>query len=73
MRFPLLHKLYEALHDRDSPPTPAEVDYASGKTKFDGEAAQEFLKGIQKSQKTLDAFYQGGRQVRLSLFCTVYD
>lgn len=57
--FPLHYKLFELLRDRDSPPTQEEISYANATREFKGDLAQEFIKTLKKSQRTLDTFCQG--------------
>ncbi|KAF8804688.1 hypothetical protein BYT27DRAFT_7300619 [Phlegmacium glaucopus] len=49
----LMYQLYCILKDCDEPPTPDEIDIASGKRELDGHAEAEYLKKLNKASENI--------------------
>jgi hypothetical protein len=56
-----MYQLYCVLKDREDPPTPGEIDVASGKKQLDGHAEAQYLKKHPKIlRRPLKINKQGG-------------
>ena len=53
-----MYQLYSVLKDHDEPPTPDEIDIASGKWQLDGKAEAEYLKRLNNSSKNIKKAFQ---------------
>lgn len=53
-----MYQLYSVLKDRDEPPTPDEIDIASGKRQLDGKAEAEYLKRLNNSSENIKKAFQ---------------
>ncbi|KAL0945053.1 hypothetical protein HGRIS_012008 [Hohenbuehelia grisea] len=51
--FPVMYRLYEALKDREEPPTPEEHDIACGKVSMDSPRLEKYVCGLEASSNSI--------------------
>ncbi|KAG9226778.1 hypothetical protein CCMSSC00406_0009676 [Pleurotus cornucopiae] len=56
--FPMLHRLYEAIKARGTPPTPEELDIAANRAPMNAEAVTKFVTGLEKQSASIVAAFQ---------------
>ncbi len=54
----MLHRLYEALKARGTPPTPEELDIAANRAPMNAEAVAKFVTGLEKQSASIVAAFQ---------------
>jgi hypothetical protein len=53
-----MYQLYSILKDHDEPPTPDEIDIASGKRQLDWKAEAEYLQKLEKLSENIKKAFQ---------------
>lgn len=56
--FPMLHRLYEAIKARETPPTPEELDIAANWVPMNAEAVAKYVTGLEKQSASIVAAFQ---------------
>ncbi|KAJ6603821.1 hypothetical protein B0H10DRAFT_2314925 [Mycena sp. CBHHK59/15] len=68
--FPVMHRLYCALHARGRPPTEDEIKFAQGAAPIDGAAAKEYLGKVETATSSIiKGLEQQAKKVRVRALC----
>lgn len=54
----MLHRLYEAIKARETPPTPEELDIAANRVPMNAEAVAKYVTGLEKQSASIVAAFQ---------------